>query len=190
MNQLVKALVVAFAMAPVAGAAQGPAWVAPLPKGGIVASHGEQYRIVGGARAHLRAPHQSEAQIAAQAHAAPTDVVDRLGNFVVVREAGSATSVPATASPAAGHLVAVNERTGAVAVIPGTLTVRLRKGRDPAALARRHGVALVSAAPRIRAAFVRVPPGADLTAAQAALAKDPAVESVEIEVLERFAVPH
>ena len=190
MHPLAKTLLVVLAVAPTAGAAEGPPWVDGLPKGRIIASRGERYRIVGGARAHLRAPHQSDAQIAAQANATPEDVVDRLGNFVVVRDAGSATRVPVAVAPSSGHLLAVNERTGSVAVIPGTLTVRLRKGGDPAAVARRHLVALVSSAVRLRAAFVRVPPGADLAAARASLASDPAVDSVEIEVLERFAAPH
>jgi hypothetical protein len=160
--------------------------VARLPRGHAFTSAGEPYRIVGGVRVLRRPAHESEAQTLARAGATASDVVDRKGSqYVVVR---SRDSVTATV-PRTGYLAAVNGRTGNLGVLSGILEVRLRKGADPAELASAHGLTVVSSAPRLSMTFLRVPAGRDLAASAVDLARDPVVESVEIEVIEHLATP-
>jgi hypothetical protein len=160
--------------------------VARLPRGHAFTSAGEAYRIVGGVRAVRRAAHETESQTLARSGASASDVVDRKGSqYLVVRSRVAATATV----PSSGYLAAVNGRTGNLGVLPGILEVRMRRGADPADLANGHGLAVVSSAPRLSLTFLRVPAGRDLAASAAALARDPAVESVEIEVIEHLAQP-
>ncbi len=160
--------------------------VARLPRGPSFRSGGDEYRIVGGVRSFPRAAHESEAQVLARVGASPGDVIDRKGRqYVVVRARAAATATV----PRSGYLTAVNGRTGQLAVLSGEIEVGLRKGADPEAVARAHGLTVVFSAPRLSMTFLRVPPGADLAGAAAALSRDPNVESVEVEALEHLASP-
>lgn len=167
--------------------AERAAVVARLQRGHAFRSGGEQYRVLGGVRALQRVGHESEAQVLARAGAVSSDVIDRKGReYVVVRSRAAATPTV----PRSGNLTAVNVRTGNLAVLSGLLAVGLRQGTDPADLARAHGLVVVSSAPRLAMTFLRVPVGGDSEVAAADLARDPGVESVEIEVIEHLARPH
>lgn len=160
--------------------------IAALPRGEGFTSGGQAYRLLGGARAVRRAPHESEAEALGRAGASPSDVIHRKGKqYLIVRSPGAA----AATVPKNGYLTAVNRRTGHVAVVSGLLEVRTRKGVEPAELARAHGLGVVSSAPRLAITFLRVPAGSDLPQIAAGLGRDPVVESVEIEVIERLATP-
>jgi hypothetical protein len=176
---------------PPASAANQRAVVESSPKGSAFASEGQQYRVLGGVRAIARAASETEEQALTRASAASTDIIERRGGFLFVRDTRRAAATIATAPATTGaYAVAVNSRTGQLGVVSGIINVRLRRGGDPVALARSYGLELISAASRIRAAFFRAPAGQDLQAVAAAIAKDATVASVEIEVLEHFDVLH
>jgi hypothetical protein len=164
--------------------------VRSLPKGSTFTSGGEQYRMLGGARVVTRAAHETVAKALARARAAPRDVIERKGNFLVVRDPKAPATALAPEDDRARLPVAVNTRTGQLGVVSGVINTLLAQGVDAAAVAQAHGLTLVSAAPRIGAAFFRAPAGQDLQAAAAALAADANVASAEVEVIERVAVPH
>ncbi|MFL5302680.1 MAG: S8 family serine peptidase [Anaeromyxobacteraceae bacterium] len=181
-------LVVALLAGP-SNAADPAAAARALPAGSAFTAGGERYRFVGGARAVARGDGEDDDRALARAGAAGAEILERKGGFLVFRDA-RATAAAARSRKEGVHAVAVNARTGRVAVVTGILNVRLKKGADAARLARAHGLELVSVAPRLGAAFLRVPAGQDVQAAAAAVAKDPGVASAEIDVIEHLAVPH
>jgi fervidolysin-like protein len=187
MNVITQLLAVALLAAP-SGPAEHAAAVRALPAGSAFTSGGERYRFVGGARAVARGDGEDEAGALSRAGAAGAEILERKGAFLVFRDA-RASAAAARRRKEGVHAVAVNARTGRVAVVSGVVNVRLRKGADAARVARAHGLELVSAAPRLGAAFLRVPAGQDVQAAAAAVAKDPGVSSAEIDVIEHLAVP-
>lgn len=160
-----------------------------LPQGAPFRSGGQEYRIAGGLAAVPRPAAGAEGLAAA----APAGVVEGKGHWLIVRQGSAAPLAAPLAAPAAGPAgplpVAVNARTSAFGVVPGTIDVRLRDRGAAAALARELGLELVAAAPRISMAFFRVPAGGDLLAAADRLARDPRVRSAEIEVKESFDLP-
>lgn len=162
-----------------------------LPKGGTFRSGGQEYQILGGVRAVARAPEASEQQALAAVGAAPADLLEAKGSFLVYREAASAAPVAArTAAGGSATLpVAVNRRTGGFGVVLGSLTVRLRDPATASAVAQEHGLRLTFSAPHLSTGFYQVPEGRDIQAAAAGLAGDGRVTTAEIEVKEHFAVP-
>ncbi len=169
---------------------QRRAFLDALPQGAPFRSRGQQYRIVGGVRAVARESGEADADALARAGAAAGDAVESKGHYLVFRQ-GAAAPLPAQArSRQADTLpVAVNARTGNLGVVLGTIAARLRKPSDAAAIAADHGLELVAAAPPISMAFYRPPPGQDVQAAAAALARDARVASAELEVKEHLAEP-
>jgi hypothetical protein len=120
---------------------------------------------------------------------AAAELVEEKGPFAIFREGAAAATEATRAGPAETHPVAVNERTGNLGVVPGTLVVRLREGSSAGELARAHGLSLDFHAAHLGTAFFRAPAGASLPAAAARLAADPRVRSAEIEVKEHLAEP-
>jgi len=174
-----------------AAALQRRALVESLPKGTAFRSGGQEYQIVGGVRAVARAPEAGERQALAAVGAAPADLIEAKGSFLVYREAASAAPVAARTAAGGGSTlpVAVNRRTGGLGVVLGSLTVRLRDPAAAEAVAREHGLRLTFSAPHLSTAFYQVPEGKDIQAAAAELAGDGRVTAAEIEVKEHFAVP-
>ena len=172
-----------------ARARERAALVQSLPQGAPFRSGGQSWRIVGGLAAVPRAAAGAQGLAAP----APVDVVEEKGPYLVVRQGSAAPLAAPLAAPAAGPAgtlpVAVNTRTNAFGVVPGTIDVRLRDRGAAGALARDLGLELVAAAPGISMAFYRVPPGGDLQAAVDRLAGDARVRSAEIEVKESFDLP-
>lgn len=162
-----------------------------LPKGTQFTSGGEQYRIVGGLRAVMRAPDESAQETLARAGAGMADLVERKGNHLVFRR--TATPQPVAAQVASNQAdtlpVAINARTRNFGVVMGSITAHLRDTSAATAVADAHGLKLVLAAPHLAAAFYQVPPGQDIQVLAAALEQDPRVVSAEIEVKEHFDVP-
>ncbi len=203
MNTTARSTLVVAILVPCLAAAQAKASRLPSPAaarqadlvrssagGRTFTSRGKPYRVLGGARAVARAQGESDEQAVARAGAFPADVVERKGGFLILRGGrGASPTIAAAPDQAGDHTVVVNTRTGRLGIVSGNLNVRMREGADPGALARNHGLALVSAAPRIRAAFFRVPAGRDVQAAAEAMAQERGVASAEVEVLEHLAVP-
>jgi uncharacterized protein len=186
MNVIAQILVVALVAGPSTAAEHAAAGA--LPPGSAFTSAGERYRFVGGARAVARGEGEDEERALSRAGAAGAEVLERKGGFLVFRDA-RASAAAARKRKEGAYAVAVNARTGRVAVVSGIVNARLKKGADAARIARAHGLELVSSAPRLGAAFFRVPAGQDVQAAAAAVEKDPGVASAEIDVIEHLAVP-
>jgi hypothetical protein len=165
-------------------------FVARLPRGATLESGGERYRVLGGARVLARGAGETEGEALARAGVAPEDVIERRGELVVHRDPGAPARASAPARANASRAVALNVRTGGLGIVSGLLNVRLRDRAAAAAVAAAHGLALVSAAPRLGLAFLRAPAGEDLDALASALARDGRVAEAEVEVVEHLAVPH
>ncbi|HEY7726652.1 MAG TPA: hypothetical protein VH880_15065 [Anaeromyxobacteraceae bacterium] len=182
---------------PGAGGAQGAlaveqrrALVRSLPRGSAFRTNGQPYGFLAGLRAVARAPGEPSGEALARAGAAAAELVEEKGGFAVFRESAAAASeATRAAGRAPTYPVAVNERTGDLGVVPGTLVVRLRDPPAAGELARDHGLSLDFHAAHLGTAFYRAPAGASLPAAAARLAADPRVRSAEIEVKEHFAGP-
>ena len=177
------------------GAAPGAAerhraLVESLPRGPAFESGGERYQPVEGIRAVVRRPGESFDDALARAGAAPSDLVEPKGRFLLFRQGPAA---PGAARPAASPgrtcPVAVNARTGKLGVVLGSIVARLRHVMDARAVAADHGLAVAFVAPQLSTAFYRVAPGQDAQAAAAALARDGRVEWAEVEVKEHVAEP-
>jgi hypothetical protein len=95
--------------------------------------------------------------------------------------------VPDLASPT--RAVAVNQRSGQLGVITGTITARVDSAAAAEAAARAEGVVLELVTPATGYAFFRARPGADVLAAAAALSARPELKGVEVEVRESFDEP-
>jgi predicted RecA/RadA family phage recombinase len=173
------------------GEQEREAVVRSLPKGEPFRSGGQQYRLVGGLRAVHRGTDSTAREALARAGAAAAAVVEVKGRFVLFQQNASAAplAAPQLANRVETLPVAVNERTGGLGVVLGTITVKLRASGQAEALAREHGLRLDLAAPHLSTAFYRVPAGASIEAATARLVNDARVVSAEIEVKEHFAEP-
>jgi hypothetical protein len=175
-------------------AAAHAAVVRTLPRGTTLAARGQQYQVIGGARAVTRMAGEAESSALARAAATPADVIERKGHFLFVRDAKASATAVAPETDGARLPVVVNVRTGKLGVLPGVVSATVREGADAteiaAEIASSNGLVLVSTAPRIGAAFFRVPAGRDLPAAAAAVASHPDVASAELDVIENPAVPH
>ncbi len=162
-------------------------------KGAPFQSAGQTYRMVGGLRATLLAPGSTVDQGLATARAAPENLVEVKGPYLVYRESAekALAVVPAAAmvDQARTLPVVVNTRTGRLGVAASVLVVKLADVEAAQALAAATGLELDFVADRIGYAFFRVPDGRDLLGAAAAMAGDRRVTSAEIEVREHFAVP-
>lgn len=156
-----------------------------LPRGATFRSARQTYQMAGNVRAVGASARQAPEQVLAAAGLGASDLVERKGRFLVVRESGALSqALQVGASGSTTHPVAVNRATGGLGVVTGVITVRLRSVASAVALASDHGLELVSTATGIKAAFYRVPVNQDIAAAGAALARDRRVRSAEIEVQE------
>lgn len=167
------------------------ALVRTLPKGEPFHSGGQRYRLVAGLRAVHRGTDPSARETLARAGAAAAAVLELKGRFVLFQQSPSAAPLAATqlTNRAETLPVAVNERTGRLGVVLGTITVKLRDIGQAEALARDHGLRLDFSAPNLSVAFFSLPAGTSIQAAAARLSADARVASAEIEVKEHFAVP-
>jgi hypothetical protein len=172
-------------------AQQRKGFVKSLTKGKPFKSGGQKYQFVGGVRAVVRGSHETTQQALAKAEAAPGDLVETKGNHLLFRQASAAAPLAAQASvnQTATLPVVVNTRTGNLGVALGTLTTRLKDASEAEAVARDHGLQLMLSAAHLSTAFYQVPPGRDLQAVVAALARDGRVISAKIDVKEHFDQP-
>jgi hypothetical protein len=96
-----------------------------------------------------------------------------------VKSVNGATSYP----------TALNQRTGGIGILPGTLNVKLNYIDNASAVAATHGLDVVRVFAHLQTVFYRVRHGQDVVAAAASLAADARVQSAEVEVIEYIAVP-
>ena len=171
--------------------------VADAQKGSPFQVGRQTYRVVVGLRATARGDASADARLAALG-IPPGDLVETKGPLVFFRQAPAATTAPARLAAASAVApvdgaptfpVVVNTVSGQLGALSGTLTVKLAKVSDAAALARDHGLTIEYVAEGIGWAFLRVPDGGDVIAAAAKVARDPRAKAVEPEVRTHFAVP-
>jgi hypothetical protein len=187
-------------LAPAAGLAQGKGALAEAAlerrtesvlKGPTFRSGGQDYQVLGGVRAVARPRGAGERQTLELVGAAPADLLEAKGSYLVYFQAAGAAPVAAqvAAGPSSTLPVARNKRTGGLGVVLGSLVVRLRDPAAAEALGKEHGLRLLFSAPHLSLAFYRVPQGQDIQAAAAELVRDRRVVSAEVEVKEHFAAP-
>jgi len=155
--------------------------------GGLsITSNSQQYQILSGVRA-------AEVQTNEQPQQALTrmgggKLIETKGSFIVFtaqQAPTSVTSVNGTSYPAA-----YNPRTGGIAIVPGSLNVKLKNMANAAAVAKDHGLDVVRVFAHLQTAFYKVKPGQDVVAVAAALAADARVASAEVEVIEHINLPN
>lgn len=159
--------------------------VGAAPKGTSFRSAGQEYRVVPTIRAVKVTVGAPSAASLSAVGAGQGDLLERKGPYALfVAPAGEA---PAAASQTSA--VAVNERSGQLGVITGTITARVGSAAAAQAAAKGAGLALELVSPSSGYAFFRAPPGADVLAAAAALAARREVKGVEVEVREAYDEP-
>lgn len=166
------------------------ALVSSLPQGAEFRSDRNVYRPVGG----LRAVRQRGEAVASPApDAVPGEFVSRMGPYFIVRDSsamgGNGKSLAGSPRVTAGSVVA-NVRTGQLGIADGIITAKLSDVGAATSLAAANGLTVEFVAAHIGYAFFTAPPGRDLAAAAAALAKDPRVKTAYPTVIENFAVPN
>ncbi len=198
-NRTILAFALALALVPATSVAEPAvlsdadvrALARSLPQGPTFRSGGQTYRPVAGLRATVRGQATAVERMRSLG-AADVDVVQEKGPYVIFRDATATTTATARqAAPGADATlpVVVNVRSGRLGVLDSTVVVKLKDVRSAPELAVANGLTLEFVAEGIRYAFLRVPPGRDVVAAAAAVARDPGVVLAEPEVRERFAVP-
>jgi hypothetical protein len=169
--------------------------LAALATGPQVTVREETYAVLTGVRAVAARQAEAPAQALARVGLAGSQSVGRKGGFVLYRDAGPAAqrATPALAAlPAAGasHPVLLNKRTGQVAVVLGSVGVKLKSMADADAVAAAHGLTLTHRFDHLSTAFYSAAAGQDLLAALAALRADPRVAQADLDLLEHMLVPH
>ncbi len=189
-----------------------------LASGPSFVSRGETFTVMPGvwalpgAAPARRAVGPEAAQALTQRGVAFSRVLGSKGRFVLFTEQqGAAAAQPqaAEAQPQAAeaqqhrvalrtlapssserlHPVVWNARTRGMGIVLGNLLVTLRSMDQAEPIAAATGLHLAAHLDRLNLAIYRVEPGQDVMAAQQALAAQPAVAKVEIEILERVRVP-
>ena len=158
-----------------------------LGRGSSVISNSQEYQILPGVRAAEINSHEQPQQ--ALTRMGGGKLIETKGSFLIFSAAeqsqASVTSVNGTSYP-----TALNQRTGGIGIVPGTLSVNLKNIANASALAKDHGLDVVRVFAHLQIAFFRVKPGQDVVAAAASLTADGRVASVEVEVVEHMNVPH
>ena len=156
-------------------------------RGSTITSNSQKYQILAGVRAVESLSHEQSEQTLSRMGGGK--LLEKKGSFVIFSAAeqsqASVTSVNGTSYP-----TALNQRTGGIGIVPGTLSVNLKNMASAPALAKDHGLDVVRVFAHLQTAFYRVKPGQDVVAAAASLTADARVASVEVEVLEHLNVPH
>lgn len=156
-------------------------------RGATISSNNQQYQILSGVRAsESKAKEQPQQTLSRMGGG---KLVETKGGFVVFTElpqsAASVMSVNGTSYP-----TVINPRTGGIGIVPGTLSVKLKKNETANAVATDHGLDVVRVFAHLQTVFYRVKPGQDVVVAVAALSADARVESAEVEVIEHVNMPH
>lgn len=158
-----------------------------LNRGSSVISNSQEYQILPGVRAAEIISHELPQQ--ALSRMGGGKLIETKGSFVIFSAAeqsqASVTSVNGTSYP-----TALNQRTGGIGIVPGTLSVTLKNIASATAIASDHGLDIVRVFAHLQTAFYRVKPGQDVVAAAASLTADARVASVEVEIVEHMNVPH
>jgi len=170
----------------------GTAWQGH-PKGRAVVSGRERYSVLPGMRV-VNQPHGKRLaeDVIAEKGLQAREVVASKGNlifFVPTDTAPGALSSLRTPEGSTLFAVVVNERTGWLGAVLGTIEVILATPGTARALALDFGLTVKRDYPHLKAAFLQVPEGGDPFAVAEALGKDPRVASAKAEVLENPPVP-
>ena len=171
---------------------KGAAWRGHA-KGKAVVSGRERYSVLPGVRV-VNQPHgkRRAEDVLSEKGLQAREVVASKGNliFFVPRETtpGAASSIR---TPEGSTLFAVvlNERTGGLGAVLGTIQVILAAPGSAQSLALDFDLTVKRDYPHLKAAFFQVPEGGDPFAVAEALGKDPRVASAKAEVLENPPVP-
>jgi hypothetical protein len=167
------------------------ALVGSLPQGSEFRSGGRTYRPVAGLRAVIDQGNATSPEVPS-ARLPGGSVVDAKGAYVIYREpvAPAAAATAATLDRVTANSVVVNTRSGRLGIVNGVLNVDLQDVEAAQAIADQYGLVVDRVATGIGAAFFRAPPGTDLRAVAARLARDPRVKSVDLDIKEDFPVPN
>ncbi len=167
---------------------------ATLPQGDSITSGGQTYVVLPDVRAVPANPGEEPAGLT---------VLERKGRFVVYKETRPQLKSPSALSaqdagfgsglagqPLLSHAVVLNQRTGRVGVVIGTILVKLADMSQAEAIGAAQGLTVSSRFDHLNLAFYTAAPGQDLAAATAALRADPRVTSADPEILENVRKPN
>ena len=166
-------------------------------KGHEVVNNGQRYVLLLQVRA-VKSPGPSsdpEQQLAGMGVSSEA-VIGSKGNMILFRRkaiAGQGQGNLAAQTDSSGkrtYSVLQNQSTGNLAIVLGTVQVKLSDPGQAPALARQHGLSVGRIYPNLGFAILQAPPGRDPFAAANALVAQSGVESVTVELLENVNVPH
>lgn len=169
-------------------AADRAAAVQALKRGATVTSNHEQYQILPDVRAAEKLPQEQPKQTLTR-HGGGK-LIETKGSFVVFTAAPQGAASVKSVNGATSYPTVINQRTGGIGILPGTLSVKLKNMDIAAAVATDNGLEVVRVFAHLQIVFYRVKLGQDVVAAAALLTADPRVLSAEVEVIEHIAVPH
>ena len=157
-----------------------------LSRGATVTSNKQKYQILPDVRAAESLP-QEQPQQTLTRHGG-SKLIETKGAFVVFTAAPQSAASIRSVNDATSYPTVLNQRTGRIGILPGTLSVKLKNMDSAAAVATDHGLEVVRVFAHLQVAFYRVKPDQDVVAAAASLTADPRVENAEVEVIEHMAV--
>lgn len=166
-------------------------------KGPEVVNNGQRYVLLLQVRAvKSRGPSSDPEQQLAGMGLSSEAVIGSKGNMILFRRkaiAGQGQGTLAAQTDSSGkrtYPVLQNQSTGNLAIVLGTVQVKLSDPGQAPALARQHGLSVRRIYLNLGFAILQAPPGRDPFAAANALVTQPGVESVTVELLENVNVPH
>jgi Open reading frame 2 N-terminal domain len=162
-----------------------------FPQGDALSINGQAYTVLTDVRAF---PASSGQQPSGQ-------VLELKGPYILYRESRPAlqstsarTAVEGSTQPSGQplltHAVVLNARTGKVAIVMGTIIVKMTDLSQAGAVAASYGLALAGTFDALGLAYYTVAPGADIAAATTELRTDGRVTSADPEILEHVRVPY
>jgi hypothetical protein len=157
-------------------------------RGATVSCNQQQYQILPGVRAAQSRKKEKPQQTLARMGG--SKLIEAKGAYVVYTAAPQGKVGVMQVNGATSYPTVLNERTGGIGIIPGSVSVKLKSEGSAAAIAADHGLVLVREFAHLQAAFYRVSPGQDVVTAVAALVADSRVVSAEMEVIEHVKVPN
>lgn len=168
--------------------AEREALLQTLNRGATITSENQQYQILPDVRAAEKQS-QEQPQQTLTRHGG-SKLIETKGAFVVFTAAPKGAASAKSANGATSYPTVINQRTGGIGILPGTLSVKLKNMDSAATVAANYGLEVVRVFAHLQIVFYRIKPGQEVVAAAALLTADPRVQSAEVEVIEHIAVPH
>lgn len=170
-----------------AAATQRAAIMKTLSRGASLSVGKEKYQVLPGAQAAKSLNQEQPQQTLTRAGG--DKLIETKGSFVVFTVSPKRSTNVTSTNGATSYATVVNQRTGDIGILPGTICVKLKNMGDAAVVASSHGVDVVREFTHLQVVYYQVKSGQDVLAAAASLTQDSRVKSAEVEVIEHMMVP-